>query len=233
MSKYFFIPVLFSILFISCSSVQQRQNKQIATLIHTQKVAFDKGRLDIAKQINNQLSVLVPAPKESVIIHEFRMQTWGDGTGILSKKEILTDKIYTVLPENTDIKNIIVNGSPDYKDALTKDKILAKTESDNNKVIQKLDNTTNSIQREKEKIIEKAESGGNIFSRVIGFFKTFFGVGIIGAIIALIACIFFAPQFIPIILSFIGSAFNWGVQLFISCITGIKDFITKLLNKGG
>lgn len=194
---------------IGCSSTQKKQNKHIVTLVHTQKVAFESGRLDIAKKLNTELVKLVPAPKKKVTIHEFRVKSWGDGKGILSQKLLLTDKIYTVLPENTDIKNLIVNGSPEFKEILHSNPTVAKTEKANDKILNKIENTTEEIRREKEVIAEK-EFQRRWYDGILGIFKGFGILGVLGGI-GLGLLFFFNPA---LFFTIINTLFQWVKEFF-------------------
>lgn len=194
---------------VGCSSTQKKQNKHIATLIHTQKVAFESGRLDVAKKLNTELVKLVPAPKKKVILHEFRVQTWGNGEGILSQKPLLTDKVYTVLPENTDLKNLIVNGSPEYREILKSNPTTAKAEKANDKVLNKIENTTEEIRREKEAIVEK-EFKRRWYDGILNIFKGFGIFGILGGI-GLGLLLFFNPA---LFFTIINTLFRWIKEFF-------------------
>lgn len=216
--------ILFALFFcVGCSSTLQKQSKLLSKTVYAAQEAANKGRFDLSKKYLDEAVKLTPPPKDKIKVNEFKIQKWNTTGGVLGKKELISETSYAVLPENTDVKNIIVNGAPDYNKIVADTPALLKSEKENVAQLKIQEKKIEEIQREKEKIVEKAEEK-SLFGSIKGWF---FGLGISGILVLIVIAIFF-PALLPLIFSVLKTVFGFIVK----GINEIIEWVRLRVNKG-
>lgn len=225
----YLVLLLIPILFCSCASTQTKQNKLLQRGVYATNDAIQKQRFDLAKKYSNELTRIVPPPvaKERIKIQEIKTPR------VVSKSgEITEEKIIAVLPQEVKKENIVIEATPEYQKLL---EVFNKQLVEDNLQFEKFKKQTEQLIIEKDKklqelLVKEANSGG-FLGGIFSFFKSFFGMGIIGTIIILILVALFAPQFLPLLISLIGTAIKWCIDMAVSLIRSLVELIKKLFNK--
>lgn len=233
--KYFTV-ILVGSLFVSCASVQQRENKQISRAAFAISDSISHNRYDLAKKYSGDLNKLVAPIKDSekVKIKNFhtdsksKVQTRGLKVTLGNKND--SDGNFVVLPAGTDIKNIVVTDSPEYKQLLENNKKLSEQVAAEQKNFDNFQKKTQSILIDKQKEINKANSQSWI-SKIFSKFKLFFGVGLIGTIIILILVAIFLPAALPFILNILSLFWQLFVKLFNFFLTELNNILTEIVTE--
>lgn len=229
-NKFYVLILLFCAIFMSgCSSVQKRQNAAVSAAVYSTKASMDAGRFDLAKKYNDEAVRLIPPPKKAVKINAFDVKKptstekatskWNT-SGIFSKDDLgeQDTERYVVLPPGFENKKVIVADSVEYNKLLADNEYLRKREVENNAKIIKLQSDTDKILIDKQKELEKAQKKG-FWAKLFGWTLGLGGLGIIGVIVA---CVFF-PPLIPFVFTIFGNLVS-GAS---SVITGITNLIRR------
>lgn len=235
-----FIPIFLFIIIscIGCSTVQKRQIKQTSVLSAAINDSIRAGRFDRAKEFSDQLVKLTPPPKskERIKINAFKSVkvNVSNKKGIFTKEELIPDKKFIVLPEGFDTSSVVVKNDDKFKDILKNNPILKKEEIKVDKIVSNNDKTIDKILIDKEKELNKLRAdnkGSGFFSSIFGFFKGILGFSVVGTIVVIIVCAFFAPQLLPLVFNVIGFMFQWLINLLINGCKGVYGLVKNLFNK--
>ena len=203
--RFLILLVGLSLVLVGCSSVGKKQNAQISRGIYATNAALKAGRYDLAQEYSDETARLSPPPKKRVEI----------------KPILIHGKQTVILPsEFKDVPSVSID-SPALTLAIGQDKELQRQFKRENSTFKAFSNQTDSIIREKEKIVEKAEAAKPTFwQRVRHFIFLSSPFVIIGGLICLVV---FVPASIPFILAVfnaIGRALNWILQAITNLIRG-------------
>ncbi len=232
--KRFLIIILLclSTFFTSCSTVQKRQNELIRQGVYATQESINKGRIDLADKYVNQLTKIVPPPAKKIPVQTFQVKRpvhgnvkTGENVKIYAEgqyfKEFdtkLDSEPFVVLPERLKDKPVIVENSPEFVKLVDENKDLKKQLEKERATIASFESKIEDVQRDKEKIVEKASKKSGIWGWVTGL-----GITGIAGIIGIIALCVFFPALMPILASIFTSI--------VSGVNGILRVIGKLFNK--
>jgi hypothetical protein len=191
MKKIYFIGVLLTLSLLSgCSTLKERQDREIARGFYAAQDAAKVGRFDLSKKYLDETSKLIAPPKDKIKI-----------SPVLDKDK----KAIVIIPD--EFKGVQVSLKPTSEEFL---KQFKKEDSDLFGFSKKIDQ----VIREKENIFNKEGSKPSFLHRLGGWFNGIFGFSIFSIVSLGILCLFF-PTLIPLLLnifSAIGSIINWIFQ---------------------
>lgn len=223
MNRFLLFLTLFciSFSFVGCASVQKRQTAALQKSIYATNDAIKKQRFDLAKKYSEESVKLLPPPKTKVKIESFNIPYSKDVNG-----KVTEARTVAVLPSEVKKENILIEDTPEYKQVLEANKVLAKQVIKENEEFEKHKSTVDKILIDKEKELEKLRNEPGFFSKLFSISKW----GIISLIIGGIALIFFFPAAIPFVLSLlrlVGRCFNYLVEMCKSLLDYLESKVPK------
>lgn len=224
--------LLFSFLLFGCETATQKVNRDISTGVYATRDSINVGRFDLAKKYTNELTRLVPPPKNPIKINPFTPDPKKKSKNPPSDKipsipggAFRPDPLnpFLVLPPGFDNWQVIIEGSDEYQKLLGENRDLRANEETNKKDFEKFTKeTTEAIQaRDAELSKQKKKS----------WWGWFFGLGFgflgFGGIAGFIVVAIFFPALIPIFLNVI-AALAGGIN---SVFVFILNIIKKIRGK--
>jgi hypothetical protein len=182
MMKYL---LAFFLLLSGCSSKIARQNESVRQGVYAVNDSINFKRYDLAKKYSAELTRIVPPPENRIEVSAFSIQTGVDKKG------------YTVLPEDTNSDEVIIENSEQYKALVEQNKSLSVMISQEVESFNKYRKATDRslIDMGDALTAEKKKSFWSIIFGILPFAG-------IGGLIA--ACIFF-PPLLPVITNWLSS----------------------------